>query len=69
MAIINHISLHYCPVKREGESLKAMNDDGFRAIKGGVDLNGKIGFRASSGGNVPGAAHEHWQDAVRSTDG
>jgi len=37
---------HYCPVKCEGESLKAMNDAGFQATKGGVDLNGKMEFRA-----------------------
>jgi len=26
-------------------------------------------FRANSGGNLPGAAHEYWQDAVRPADG
>jgi len=26
-----------------------MNDAGFQAIKGGVDLNGKMEFRANSG--------------------
>ena len=46
-----------------------MPDAGFRAKKGGVDLNGKMEFRAKSGGNSPGANHEHWQDAVRATDG
>ena len=46
-----------------------MIDAGFRAMKGGVDLNGKMGFRLISGGNVPGATHEHRQDAVRPTDG
>lgn len=46
-----------------------MTDEGFRVMKGGVDLNGKMGFRANSGGNAPGAADEHWQDAVRSTHG
>ncbi len=50
---------HYCPVKREVKSPKAMIDEGFQAKKGGVDLNGKMEFRANSGGNAPGAAYEH----------
>jgi hypothetical protein len=37
-------------------------------MKGGVDLNGKMGFRANSGDNAPGAANEHRQDPVRTTD-
>ena len=52
---IPHINIylnHYCPVKREGASLTAMADAGFQAMKGGVDLKCKIGFRADSGGNV-----------------
>jgi hypothetical protein len=35
------------------DSLKAMSDAGFRAMTGVSDLNGKIEFRANSGGNAP----------------
>ncbi len=28
-------------------------------MKGGVDLNGKMNFRANSGGHSPGVAHEY----------
>lgn len=34
-----------------------MTDSGFRAIEGGVDLNGKMGFRVIFEGNLPGASH------------
>ena len=51
------------------ESLKATTDEDFRAMSGGVDLNGKMEFRANSGGNTPGAAYEYRQDAVRPTYG
>jgi hypothetical protein len=51
------------------ESLEAMCDKGFQATRGGVDLNGKMEFRAKSGGNTSGDAHEHRQDVVRPTDG
>src|SRR4030066_909336 len=59
---------HYCPVKREGEPLKATKDAVFQATKGGVDLNGARRFWQSSGFS-PGGCHEYRQDAVRPTDG
>ncbi len=46
-----------------------MINKGYRATEGGVDLSGTIGFRAIFGGNLPGAAHEHRHDVVRSVDG
>ena len=61
--------LHYCPVKRDGESLKALNGGLVSARKFGVDLNVKMKIRKNSGATPPGVAHEHWQDAVRATDG
>ena len=60
---------HYCPVKREGESLKALNGGRFNVKKSGVDLNVKMKIRKNSGVTTSGAAHEHRQDAVRPTDG
>jgi len=41
-----------------------MTDAGFQATKGGVDWNGKMGFRSIFGGNAAGADYEHWQDAI-----
>ena len=46
-----------------------MTDAGFRVIEGGVELSGKMGFRTIFEGNLPGASHEHRQDAVRPADG
>src|SRR4030066_577779 len=65
----NPRAFHCCPVKQDGESLNAMTDNGFQATKGVSDLNGKMRFRAISGGNSPGATHVYRQDAVRSTHG
>lgn len=45
-----------------------MFDADFRAMKGGVDLNGDCRFGQSSG-LLPGGRHEHRQDAVRPTHG
>jgi hypothetical protein len=52
---------HYRSVKREDETLKAMNDAESQAPRGSVELNlkGKMRFRTNFRGNAPGAAHEH----------
>jgi len=50
------------------ESMKGITDTGFRAMRGGVDLNGDSRFWQSFG-VFPGGCHEHRQDAVRPTHG
>ena len=69
MSMHSYTLKHNHPDKREGELLKAMCDNGFRAGSGVPDLNGKTMFLPISGGNVPGDPHVHRQDAVRTTHG
>ncbi|HRA98765.1 MAG TPA: hypothetical protein PLF68_17605, partial [Nitrospira sp.] len=50
------------------ESLKAMIEAGFRAMRGGVDLS--VGGRfGQSSGFLSGVRHESWQDPVRPAHG
>ena len=39
-----YIAEQWCPVKSGSETLKADTDAGFRAMRSGVDLNGKYWF-------------------------
>lgn len=48
--------------------LKAMSEEGFLAIRGGVDLKGDCHFGQSSG-FYPGVRHEHRKDPVRPAHG
>jgi IS5 family transposase len=44
---------NYCPVKRDGESLRALNGGRFSVKKFGVDLNVKMKIRKNSGATHP----------------